>query len=79
MGESAEKVGMNLQYYMSLPQHMLTSLEVSRVTHARASTDYVFHLESQTAPQWAIGISSMFTEALGIAPYNAIYLSSAIG
>ena len=59
MGESAEKVGMNLQYYMSLPQHMLTSLEVSRVTHARASTDYVFHLESQTAPQWAVGISSM--------------------
>jgi len=76
MGEAAEKVGMNLQYCMSLPRHMLTSLEVPRVTHARASTDYAFHLESQTAPQWAIGISSMFVEALGVAPFKDVLWST---
>ena len=76
MGEAAEKIGMNLQYCMSLPRHMLTSLEVPRVTHARASTDYAFHLESQTAPQWAIGISSMFVEALGVAPFKDVLWST---
>jgi hypothetical protein len=78
MGEAAEKVGMNLQYCMSLPRHILTALEIPRVTHARVSTDYAFHLEKQTAPQWAIGISSMFVEALGIAPFKDVFWSTSI-
>jgi hypothetical protein len=76
MGEGAEKVGMNLQYCMSLPRHLLTALEIPRVTHARASTDYAFHLETETKPQWAIGISSMFVEAIGVAPFKDVLWST---
>jgi hypothetical protein len=78
MGEAGEKIGMNIQYCMSLPRHMLTALEIPRVTHARTSTDYAFHLESETAPQWAIGISSMFADAIGIAPFKDVFWSTSL-
>jgi hypothetical protein len=78
MGEAGEKIGMNIQYCMSLPRHMLTALHIPRVTHARTSTDYAFHLESQTAPQWAIGISSMFADAMGVAPFKDVFWSTTL-
>ncbi|CAF1248650.1 unnamed protein product [Adineta steineri] len=78
MGAGAEQVGMNLQYCMSLPRHILTALEVPRVTQARASTDYALHLKKQTVPQWAIGISSMFLDALGIAPFKDVFWSTSV-
>jgi hypothetical protein len=75
MGEAGEKVGMNIQYCMSLPRHILTALEIPRVTHARTSTDYAFHLTGK-AEQWAIGISSMFADAMGIAPFKDVFWST---
>ena len=76
MGAAAEQVGMNLQYCMSLSRHILTALEVPRVTHARASTDYAVHLKTPATLQWAIGISSMFVDALGIAPFKDVLWST---
>ncbi|CAF4204876.1 unnamed protein product [Rotaria sp. Silwood2] len=75
MGEAGEKIGMNIQYCMSLPRHILTALQIPRVTHARTSTDYAFHLHGK-AQQWAIGISSMFADAMGLAPFKDVFWST---
>jgi hypothetical protein len=75
MGEAAEKLNINLQYCMSLPRHILTALEIPRVTHTRASTDYAVHLMGR-AQQWAIGISSMFADAIGLAPFKDVFWST---
>jgi hypothetical protein len=61
---------------MSLPRHILTALEIPRVTQTRVSTDYAFHLEGK-AQQWTIGISSMFADAIGLAPFKDVFWSSA--
>jgi hypothetical protein len=63
MGEAADRLGINIQYCMSLPRHILTALEIPRVTHTRVSDDYNFHLLGKKQ-QWAIGISSMFADAI---------------
>ena len=48
---------------MSYTRHVMTSVELASVTQARASDDY--HPGND---QWRIGISSIFTNALDIAP-----------
>ncbi|CAM2722812.1 unnamed protein product [Rotaria socialis] len=75
MGDAGEKIGINIQYCMSLPRHILTALQIPRVTHARTSTDYAFHLRGK-AQQWAIGISSMFADAMGVAPFKDVFWST---
>ncbi len=55
MGEAAEKLNITLQYCMSLPPHILTALEIPRVTQTRVSSDYAVHLENK-GDQWSIGI-----------------------
>jgi hypothetical protein len=77
MGEAAEKVGIYIQYCMSLPRHILTALEIPHVTHARVSTDYSFHLTAG-AQQWAIGITSMFADAVGLAPFKDVFWSTSL-
>jgi hypothetical protein len=78
MGEAGEKIGMNIQYCMSLPRHILTALEIPRVTHARASTDYAVHLKNRSSSQWNIGVSSMFVNAVGIAPFKDVFWSTSL-
>lgn len=65
MGEAANRFGMQLQYCMALPRHLLASLEVPAVSQVRASTDY--HLLPN---QWTIGVTSIFAHALGVAPFK---------
>jgi hypothetical protein len=77
MGEAADKLNINIQYCMSLPRHILTALEIPRVTQARVSPDYATHLESQVE-QWAIGISSMFADAIGLAPFKDVFWSTSL-
>jgi hypothetical protein len=60
---------------MSLPRHVLTTLQIPRVTHTRVSTDYAVHLEGM-ADQWTIGISSLFADALGLAPFKDVFWST---
>ncbi|UJR38301.1 hypothetical protein I4U23_030971 [Adineta vaga] len=76
MGRAAERVGMNIQYCMSLPRHILQALEIPRVTHARASDDYAVHLKDSHKSQWNIGISSMFADAIGLAPFKDVLWST---
>ena len=52
---------------MSFPRHVMTSVELASVTQARASDDYALSIE-KGHDQWRIGISSIFTAALDIAP-----------
>lgn len=77
MGEAADKLNINLQYCMSLPRHILTALEIPRVTQTRTSTDYAFHIMGK-ADQWAMGISSMFAEAIGLASFKDVFWSTSL-
>ncbi|CAF0939280.1 unnamed protein product [Adineta steineri] len=76
MGAAAETVEMNIQYCMSLPRHILQALEIPRVTHARVSDDYAVHLKDSKKSQWNIGISSMFADAIGLAPFKDVLWST---
>jgi hypothetical protein len=77
MGEVADKLNINLQYCMSLPRHILTALQIPRVTHTRTSRDYAVHLEGK-AEQWDMGISSMFADAIGLAPFKDVFWSTSL-
>jgi len=78
MGAGAEQVGINIQYCMSLPRHILQALEIPRVTHARASDDYAVNLRNPMKPQWNIGISSMLADAVGLAPFKDVLWSTSV-
>ena len=75
MGYAANLFNINIQYCMSLPRHGLQSLEINRVTQARVSDDYYVHVVKKL-PQWKIGISSMFANALGLAPFKDVFWSN---
>jgi hypothetical protein len=77
MGEAAEKLGINIQHCISFPRHILQALEIPRVTQARASTDYAFHITGEVQ-QYNIGISSMFVDAIGIAPFKDTFWSTSL-
>jgi hypothetical protein len=78
MGEAGEKIGMNIQYCMGLSRHILQALQISRVTHARVSADYASHLTNPTSLEWAIGVSSMFADAMGLAPFKDVFWSTSL-
>jgi hypothetical protein len=72
MGNAARRNGLPIQYCMSWPRHILQSLEIDAVTQGRASEDY-----QPGNDNWRdIGISSMFSHALGVAPYKDNFWSS---
>jgi hypothetical protein len=72
MGNAAKRNGLPIQYCMSWPRHILQSLEIDAVTQGRASDDY-----QPGNDNWQdIGISSMFSYALGVAPYKDNFWSS---
>ncbi len=78
MGEAGEKIGINIQYCMSLSRHILQALEIPRVTNTRASGDYASHLTDPKSSQWNIGISSMFADAIGLAPFKDVFWSTSL-
>jgi hypothetical protein len=73
MGQAAKANGVPMQWCMSYPRHILQSLQVDYVTQARVSNDYRPSLGREN---WDIGVSSMFTSALGIAPLKDNFWSS---
>jgi len=75
MGEGAEKAGITIQYCSPFPRHALQALEIPRVTQARVSDDYTTHIIRQEA-QWAIGITSLLSDALGMAPFKDTFWST---
>jgi len=78
MAEAADKLNINLQYCMSLPRQILTALEFPRVTQTRVSGDYEGSLTNPKGNQWAIGISSMFAEAIGLAAFKDVFWSTSV-
>ena len=75
MAEGAEKAGITIQYCSAFPRHALQALEIPRVTQARASNDYASHI-TRGGQQWDIGVSSLFADALGIAPFKDTFWST---
>lgn len=73
MGTAAEREGLNVQYCMSWPRHIMQSVEIPAVTQARASDDYMANISDQ----WNVGTTSIFAHALGIAPSKDNYWSTA--
>ncbi|XP_033764085.1 uncharacterized protein LOC117345186 [Pecten maximus] len=65
MNDAAQNHNITIQYCMALPRHALQSLKNPAVTQARVSEDY--HLVDD---QWKIGVSSIFADAMGLAPYK---------
>jgi hypothetical protein len=62
---------------MSLSRHILHVLQVSRVTHARVSFDYTYQIYGQRQT-WAIGIPSIFADAMGLAPFKVVFWSTSV-
>jgi hypothetical protein len=75
MAEGAEKAEITIQYCSPFPRHALQALEIPRVTQARVSDDYTGHLIRQQA-QWAIGVTGLLADALGMAPYKDTFWST---
>jgi hypothetical protein len=71
MGFAAERYGLTIQYCMPYTRHLLQSLEIPSVTQSRLSGDY--HAGSG---QWSIGDSSVFVEALGVAPFKDTFYTA---
>ncbi|KAK6165976.1 hypothetical protein SNE40_022775 [Patella caerulea] len=65
MGNAARKNGLTIQYCMEYPRHVMQSLEIPVVTQARVMQDNV-----PGSVNWQIGYSSIFAEAMGIAPFK---------
>ncbi|KAH3797073.1 uncharacterized protein LOC127837128 [Dreissena polymorpha] len=73
MAYAAEDSNIFIQYCMSNPRHAMQAVMYAAVTQARASDDY--HPGSN---QWAIGISSIFAAAMGVAPYKDTFWSTEV-
>jgi len=71
MGEGAKQNDITIMYCMSLSRHILQSLEIPAVTQARATNDYKPNKDhGMNYEQWRLGITSMFADAVGIAPFK---------
>jgi hypothetical protein len=60
---------------MPYPRHIMQSVEIPAVTQARASDDHVPG-DSNIVGQWRMGYSSIFSWAVGVAPFKDNYWSS---
>ncbi|ELU14573.1 hypothetical protein CAPTEDRAFT_226975 [Capitella teleta] len=65
MGEAAANQGLPLQYCMALPRNALAALEIPAVTQMRVSIDYQLRDN-----QYDIGITALFADSIGIAPFK---------
>ena len=75
MAEGAEQAGITIQYCSPFPRHVLQALEISRVTQARVSYDYTYHITHQRE-QWNIGVTSLLSDAVGLASFKDTFWST---
>ncbi|XP_046547869.1 uncharacterized protein LOC124257772 [Haliotis rubra] len=73
MGNGAAKNGLTIQYCMSYPRHMLQSLEIPVVTQARVSHD-----NRPDTDNWKIGVTSLFSWSIGIAPFKDNFWTTSV-
>ncbi len=72
MGHAAQNAGLNVQYCMSWPRHVLQTLEVDAVSQVRASDDY-----QPNNDNWSpMGVTSMMLGALKLTPSKDNFWSS---
>ncbi|KAK3784670.1 hypothetical protein RRG08_017133 [Elysia crispata] len=71
MGGAAEKFGISIQYCTSYNRHILQSVVIPSVTQARVSSDY-----RPGNDQSKIGITTMFVDALNLAPSKDTFWST---
>ena len=70
LGAGAEAAGLGVQLCMSHTRHVLAAARLRHVTQTRASNDY----KEMGSDQWDIGRSSLFADALGLAPAKDSYV-----
>jgi hypothetical protein len=75
MSHGCELSNVTIQLCMSYPRHILQSVEMAAATNARASGDYI-HPGPGGGHQWDIGMQSLFTHALGLAPSKDTFWST---
>ena len=67
MAGGAQAAGVTMQLCMAYPRHLLQSVEAPAITQVRASDD---HVPPGTTAQWRMGYSSLFSWAVGVAPFK---------
>lgn len=77
MGNAAKKFNLTLQYCMSLSRHVLQSLEIDAVTQIRVTNDYATNWD-YGGEQWRLGVSSIFSAAVGLAPFKDVYWTTSV-
>jgi hypothetical protein len=65
MSRAAAETGISLQFCMSTPRHILATITLDAVTHARGSYDNHGSVEQNMAP---LAFSSLFFDAVGLMP-----------
>ena len=65
MGHGAARNGINILYCMTYSRHMMQSVEIENVVSIRVSDDYYAGNK-----QWDIGLTDIWTFALGLAPFK---------
>jgi len=71
MDQAASQAGLHIMYCMALPSHYLASTLYPSVSRVRATNDYC-----PGNDQWKMGLSSMLSWALGLAPFKDVFWSS---
>lgn len=71
MDSAATQYGINIQYCMPFPRHVIQSAEMKAVSQMRASNDY--HPNND---QWKIGVTSLLVSSVGAAPFKDTFWSS---
>ena len=74
MGAGARKAGINIQYCMPYPRHLLQSVEIANVVQVRASNDNV----PGSDQNWRIGESDLLAYALGVAPFKDTFWTTSV-
>ena len=72
LGQGAAAANVGVQLCMSHTRHVLAAARQRHITQTRASNDY----KEMGSDQWDIGRSSLFADALGMAPSKDSYWSS---
>eukprot|EP01052_Picozoa_sp_SAG31_P017631 SAG31_NODE_1215_length_9335_cov_5.846470_5_plen_406_part_00 len=72
LGQGAEAANVGVQLCMSHTRHVLAGAQMPHITQTRASNDY----KEMGSDQWDISRSSLFADALGMAPSKDSFWSS---
>eukprot|EP01117_Protostelium_nocturnum_P005067 TRINITY_DN1833_c0_g1_i1.p1 TRINITY_DN1833_c0_g1~~TRINITY_DN1833_c0_g1_i1.p1 ORF type:complete len:782 (+),score=207.18 TRINITY_DN1833_c0_g1_i1:2854-5199(+) len=73
MGNAAKRAKLNIQYCMPLPADFMQSTESLAVSQMRVSDD-----NYPGSPNWRLGVPSMISWSLGVAPFKDVFWTTSI-